>query len=223
MLLGSSNDRSNGRVRGPDWILLFHQIRQGFATEPQKIGLSLSSIVMTATPRDSGGQPLPVVRTSASAIVNPRFTCELRVMVAATRFKEETSSNCHTARGLIARRLRRSQIGRWLSASVGERNWSSGGRSALRGRALCCDTITERRRCEHAVADVLRRELPSSSPTLYTSAGKTSAEPPVSAVATGWPRRFLRTGRRSTLSRTSCRSAPTQKLGNRHDGGLCHR
>ena len=30
----------NGRVRGPDWILLFHQIRQGFATEPQKIGLS---------------------------------------------------------------------------------------------------------------------------------------------------------------------------------------
>ena len=40
MLLGSSNDR-NGLVRGPDWILLVHQIRQGFATEPQKIGRSV--------------------------------------------------------------------------------------------------------------------------------------------------------------------------------------
>ena len=223
MLLGSSNDRSEWPGARPGLDIALSPDSPGFRNRASEDRLALSSIVMTATPRDSGGQPLPVVRTSASAIVNPRFTCELRVMVAATRFKEDTSSNCHTARGLIARRLRRSQIGRWLSASVGERNWSSGGRSALRGRALCCDTITERRRCEHAVADVLRRELPSSSPTLYTSAGKTSAEPRVSAVATGWPRRFLRTGRRSTLSRTSCRSAPTQKLGNRHHRGLCHR
>ena len=101
----------------------------------------------TETPESRGIAVRTSDDNSASAIANLRLPCELRVEgPPPPHIGRKRLATGIPARALIARRLRRSQSGLWLSAFGGERNWSSRGRRALGGRPLCSADLRHHRR-----------------------------------------------------------------------------
>ena len=102
----------------------------------------------TETPESRGTALRTSDDNSASAIAKPRLPCELRVKgPPPPDTGRKQLATVIPARALIARRLRRSQIGLWLSAFVGERR----GHPAVEVRSAAghyvrsmCDTIEQR-------------------------------------------------------------------------------